>query len=101
MDGLILFMLGFMGLMTFLCVVSAAMSIKIAIDAKITVKAMEKSTHQIQYVPIDTPDLTGEGPKDPFQEVDYSKYNEEYSKELKKEMPFFASEEDDIKVRSI
>lgn len=101
MYELVTFMMGFMVLLTFVCLFIAAFAATIAVDAKVTVKAMEKSTHQIQYVPIEAPTFSNESAKDPFGTVDYSGYNEEYSKELKKEMPFFASEEDDTRIRSI
>lgn len=92
----ILLLLVFLSSIT--AIVLAVLAFNRSVNAEIIVKAMEKSTHQIQYVPIETPDFKE---TDPFSSVDYSDYNTEYSKEIKKEMPFFASDEDDLKVRSI
>lgn len=61
-----------------------------AVDSEIVVKAMEKSTHSVQYVPMDN-----------AVDEELSKFQKEYLEELEEEMPFFAPTEEDRKVRGL
>lgn len=73
-----------------------------AVNAEIIVKAMEKSTHTIQYVQAPLPkSLKGLEDMEEKFDVDYASYNKEYSEELKETMPAFAPDEDERKVRAL
>jgi len=79
--------------------VLAVLALVLTIKNTIEIKAMQKSTHTIQYVDSDLDKLNEEYLKQQSDAVE--KYNKEYSNELKEEMPAFASEDDDKKVRAL
>jgi biopolymer transport protein ExbB/TolQ len=73
--------------------------VKYAIEAKIETEAMRKSTHTVQYAPID-PEIDKANQQWATREEVLQKQNKMFQEDLEEEMPELAPDEDDKEIFS-
>lgn len=89
----------FSSVISITCCILAGIAIKYSMQSHVAVLAMEKSTHTVQYMPID-PQIDKENQEWATKQENLDKDRKMFRDEIKNEMPEFAADDEDSKIYS-